>query len=365
MKKTLCIILSLCAVLSFCLTSCANKETTSSDIASEAPYIDSSSGIAKTEDDGKFTFAFDPYVLPDSIKKSLGTTSHYKKFVDAVIDADETVTMPSREYYDKIRFAIGENFAFSALISNLRFDSENSQILISYEYNQSHKTKIQDFEDAVSDVFDECVKNSDGKVIAALSLYSWIAQNVEVVENVKVETSDKTESTSSDLASSEATFSNNTSSNDEKEKIDSDIMNTLLNKKGTASSIAALYNFLLRQLDVECMLVSSWNNNEYNVWNMVELDSKWYHCIIPAEIEKTQGAGLKFFGLTKEKAVQTVGEGAIYTGQADWLNKNIPTAKSDRFNDFSNIVSFEITDTRNGIVAFTEEFSRFSWSIND
>lgn len=366
MKKALCLILSACILIPFCLTSCSKKENASSDYVSEAPFVDSSSGIAKTEEDGKFTFAFDPYVLPDGVKKSLENISYYKNFVDAVIEADETVSMPSREYYDKIRFAIGENFAFSALISNLRYDSENNQILISYEYNQSHDTKIKDFEDAVSDIFDECVKNSDGEVIAAMSIYTWLAQNIEIVENVKVKPLEKPEFSASDIASSEDASSENTSSSDEKtEEIDTDILNTLLDKKGTETSVAALYNFLLRQLDIECMLVSNWNGNEYNAWNMVELDSKWYHCIIPAEIEKTEGTGLKFFGMTKARVVSVVGESDIYTGQADWLSKNIPSAKSERFNEFSTIASFEITETRNGITAFTDEFGRFSWSIND
>ena len=116
MKKALCLILSVCVIIPFCITSCSKKENTSSDYVSEAPFVDSSSGIAKTEEDGKYTFAFDPYVLPDSVKKSLKTTSHYKNFVDAVLEAEETVSMPSREYYDKIRFAIGENFVFSAYL---------------------------------------------------------------------------------------------------------------------------------------------------------------------------------------------------------------------------------------------------------
>lgn len=366
MKKALCLILSVCIIIPFCMTSCAKKEGASSDIYSESPYIDSSSGIAKTEEDGKFTFAFDPYVLPDNIKKSLETTNYYKKFVDAVIAADESVKMPSREYYDKIRFAIGENFAFSALISNMRYDSENNQILISYEYKQSNNTKIKDFENAVSEVFDECVKNSDNKTIAAIAVYSWLAQNIEIVENLKIKPVEKTDDNTSDIASSEiASSEESVSDKQETEQIDTDILNTLLNKKGTKTSVAALYNFLLRQLDIECMLVSSWNSNEYNAWNMVELDSQWYHCIIPSEIEKTKGDGLKFFGLNKESAVQFVGETDIYTGQAAWLSNKIPNAKSDRFKDFSAITSFEITDTRNGIVAFTDEFSRFSWSIND
>ena len=143
MKKAFSLILILCIVALFCLSSCAKKDN--NDIASSSSnisYKESSSGISKIEDSGEFTFAFDPYVLPLEVKYALEDTTYYNKFVNAVLEAKESVALPSREYYDIIRFAIGENFPFSALISNCKYDSANNRVLISYEYSKTHSEKI-------------------------------------------------------------------------------------------------------------------------------------------------------------------------------------------------------------------------------
>lgn len=362
MKKTLSCMLIICLLIPFCFASCKKKETGgfSSITSSDIPYTETTSEIAKTEEGGEFTFAFDPYVLPRDVKKELGTITHYKNFVNAVIARQSSVSMPSRDEYDMIRFAIGENFPYSALISGYRYDSATNSILISYEYNSSHNDKISQFKSAVQEVFDACVKNTDDDTLAAISLYSYLVQNIEIIETKPAENpSDNAES--SDIAIDETS----SESDSEGQTIMADIYTTLIDKEGTASSVASLYNFLLMQLGIDCKTVSSWNAKTYKTWNMIELDSKWYHCDIPAEQKEADGEGLKFFGMTEEKASLNVNGNEIYTGQWTWFSKDLPKAKSNRFEEFDKIVSWEINTDRDGILAYTDEFSRFSWNIND
>lgn len=362
MKKIILLLLVCCTVFTLCFSSCKRSQNgeIESDISSEITYYEDSSTIAKTETDGNFTFAFDPYVLPEDVKKALGGTSLYKRFADAVIEREETVSMPSRDDYDNIRFAIGENFPFAFLISGYKYDSANNQILISYNYEQTHNSKMEDFENAVGQVFDSCVVNSDDDVIAALSLYNWLAHNIEIEADKISDTNfENGENVSSGIASDE------TSSEiaDDEQENDFDIYSTLINKKGSSDSVSALYNFLLMQLGIECKTVSCWEGNQYHTWNMICLNSKWYHCDISAEQKETDGTGLKFFGMNTDRLSQYITAEEIYTGEWTWFTNDIPAAKSDRFEDFANVVSWEVASDRNAINAFTEEYSRFVFKI--
>ncbi len=361
MKKTLSWILILCIIVPMCFASCAKKdEGGDSAVSSEISYQETASGIAKTENDGEFTFAFDPYVLPLEVKYALGNTNYYNRFVDAVLASEETVSVPSRDYYDIIRFTVGESFPFSALVSGYRYDGQNNRILISYNYTKTHNEKIVEFEKAVQEIFDECVKNTDGDVIAAISLYSWISQNITITQDNTVAVKPTDDTASSEIASDETE-----TTQDDENKTKADIYNTLIEKKGTPASVASLYNFLLMQLGIECKTVSGWNTQSYKTWNMVELDSKWYHCDITSEQKETDGEGLKYFGMTEQKASENIGGNEIYTGQFSWFTSDLPKSNSARFKDFANIVSWEINTNRDGIVAFTDEYSRFSWNIKD
>lgn len=361
MKKTVLLLLVSLTVLSLLLSSCRdNNDNTESGISSEITYYDDeSSTIAKTETDGSFTFAFDPYVLPEDVKKALGGNANYKKFARAVVSREEYVTMDSRDDYDNIRFAIGENFPFSFLIEGYKYDSTNNRILISYNYEKTHDSKIEEFEKAVGNIFDECVNNSDNDVIAAVSIYAWLAQNIQIVQNETTHNTHDVQDTSSEIAQQETA----SKTDDEENKVVFDYYTTLIDKKGSEESVAALYNFLLLQLGVEGKTVGCWQNNQYRTWNMVCLDSKWYHCDILMEQKETEGTGLKYFGLNKERLAQHITAKEIYTGQWKWFTNKIPKANSSRFDDFEKVVSWEVSADRSSIDAFTEEYSRFVFEI--
>ncbi len=360
MKKGISIILSMCILLSF--FGCAKiPENVSSDTSSKITYQETTSGIAQPEIDGEFTFAFNPYVVSEEAVQGMKGTEYYNRFVRAVINRSSSVSVPTREDYDNIRFAIGEFFPFISLIESFRYSSVDKAILINYSFEQEkHNQLISDFKSEIENIFSQCIEKSDDSTIAALSLYKWVATNISVIEN-KSEKVNENDVVSSGIAKNEV--SSNVSSTEETQSTKSDIYNTLINKEGTEYSVAALYNFLIKQLGIEGKTVSAWNEGKYRSWNMICLKNKWYHCDILSEQKKTKGEGLSCFGLTKKEISELLKVEEICTGEWSWFTEKTPKSTSDRFEDFRNVESWAVLSTRKGIEAFTVEFSRFVWEI--
>lgn len=354
MRKSLTLVVALILIVTVLFSACKkDKVTGTSSKAPEKEYLNASSSIAKTEEDGNFTFSFDPYVLSEDVKEAIGGTLYYNRLVNAIINKKSTVSIPSREVYDSVRFALGENFPFSILLENLRYNSEKNEVLISYAFEKTHDDKITEFKKAVGDVFDECVVNSDDNVLAAMSVYKWLAENITIIKDNSSKSENKSDTTSSSIAQDE-----------EKESVKTDIYTTLIDKKGTDESVAALFNFLVMQIGVEGKSISAWESTKtYNTWNLIKLDSKWYHCDIAREQKATDGAGLKYFGMTGERVSKLIKDKEMFLGEYSWFTNTPPKANSDRFSDFSNVSSWEIDASRKQIKAYTEEFNHFIWKI--
>ncbi|MBQ7799796.1 MAG: hypothetical protein IJ370_04825 [Oscillospiraceae bacterium] len=353
MNKIVAAILIICIAFSFCFVSCKGEEK-DVNVSSQISYYEDSSTIAKTENDGNYTFNFDPYVLPTDVKKALGTTEHYKNVVDAIITKKDSVPVPTRDDYDNIRFALGENFPFAFLVSELKYDSAKNSVLISYNFEDEHSTKVDEIKKAVEGIFSECLTKSDDDALAAISIYGWLAKNIEIsAKDIK-----KPEQTvSSNIAQTESSSiaTNETENNNDKY----DFYTALVNKKANDESVSALYSFLLMQLGIESKSASSWIGGEYYSWNLVCLNSKWYHCDITKEQKETDGTGLKFFGMNSERLGEYITNKEISVGQWKWFSQSIPKTRNKRFDDLKSVVSYEISADRASIDAFTEEYSRF------
>ncbi len=357
MKKAVSFFLLICIVFSFSLVSCKEKEP-EVNVSSQISFYEDSSTIAKTETDGNFTFNFDPYVLTTDVKKALGTTEHYKNVVDAIINGKESVSVPTRDDYDNIRFALGENFPYAFLVSNLKYDSADNKVLISYNYKDEHGSKIDEIKKAVSEIFAQSVTKTDDEALAAVSIYSWLAKNIEIEGN---EISKHQNTTSSGIAQSESSSIASDETDSEQSKYS--FYTALVEKKASNESISALYSFLLMQLGIESKTVSCWQDGQYYSWNLVCLNSKWYHCDVSKEQKETDGTGLKYFGMNSQRLSEYITDKDVYTGQWKWFTSSIPKTKNKRFDDFKSVVSFEIGSERTSLDAFTEEYSRFTFDF--
>ncbi len=357
MKKVVSFFLLICIVFSFSLVSCKENDS-ELNVSSQISYYEDSSAIAKTETDGNFTFNFDPYVLSTDVKKALGTTEHYKNVVDAIINQKESVSVPARDDYDNIRFALGENFPYAFLVSNLKYDSADNKVLISYNYKDEHSSKIDEIKKAVSEIFSQSVTKTDDDALAALSIYSWLAKNIKIEESAVAKPQS---TTSSGIAQSESSSIATEETDDEQTKYN--FYTALVEKKASDESISALYSFFLMQLGIESKTVSCWQDGKYYSWNLVCLDSKWYYCDISKEQTETDGTGLKYFGMNSQRLSDYITDKDIYTGQWKWFTDSIPKTKNKRFDDFKSVVSFEIGAERTSIDAFTEEYSRFTFDF--
>ena len=354
MKKITAILLSLLCVFSVLLTSCKKKDDDSSDSSNIGSYIDSSSSIAKVEQNGEYTFNFDPYVISEDIKIAMKDVRYYNRFVSAVTAHNTSVALPSIEQYDNIRFAINESFPFSYLISGYYYDSAQSKMIISYKFDaEKSKTIIKEFKDKIQEIFSECVTSSDNNIIAAISLYSYIANNFNIVKVQPIKEDNAFSLSSSEVVSSESSLDTDK---------ESGMYLTLINKEGTSEDISTLYNYLLMQLGIECKTVSSWDNNgEYHTWSLVKLNNKWYHCDIASESKVNGGKGLKYFGMTQDRIESYINSESIYTGEHTWFSDKLPKANSKKFSDFETVISWDYAQDRNGLNLKTESGSEFYW----
>lgn len=348
MKRIVAATLSI--VLALMLFGCAKKDNEIVGISSTIAYAETTSDIAKAEIDGEYTFAFNPYVVSREAINAMKGNEHYNKFVSAVLNRASAVSVPTREEYDNIRFAIGEYFPFASLVENFRYSAIDMAVLIDYKYDlEEHNKKISDFKTEIENVFAQCVDRKDSSIIAAISLYNWISKNIAVATSIQ-----SNDTTSSGIAQTE-TLPDISSAND--------IYSTLLTKKGNEKSASALYVFLLKQLGIDSKVVSGWSGEVFRTWNMVCLNNKWYHCDIYSEQKASDGEGLSYFGMTKSEIKDSISVSEICTGAFKWYTEKTPNASSKKFKDFRDVQSFSINSERNGIEAYTKEFSRFMWEI--
>jgi len=346
MKKSAVLLLFVLPLISTVFTSCTKKQDMGSSTSSGISSYEDVSSVTKTDFEGNFTFAFDPYVMPKSVSNAIGGNEEYVKLCDAVINKQTSVSVSSQKAYDNLRFAFDECFILSFLVKEFDFDSENSLILISYNYGDEHNTKIEEVKTAVSEIFTAAVVKNDKKDVAALSLYSYLAKNIDILGSNTVNNSDNT---SSSISQTE-TETHNTKY---------DIYTALINKKANSQSVSKLYSFLLMQLSIDSKTVGCWQSGEYHNFNLISLDNKWYFCDILAEQNFTQAKGLKFFGMNRNRVKGYITAENIYTGQYNWFTDKLPGANSKKYDKFKDVISFELDAQRKSLDAFTEEYSRF------
>ncbi len=348
MKKIIAAVLGV--LMAFLLFGCAKKEKAPLNVSSGVTYTETTSDIAKAEINGEYTFVFNPYVVSNEAINGMKGNEHYNKFVSAVIDRASAVSVPNREDYENIRFAIGEYFPFSSLIENFRYSAIDMAVLIDYKYDaEEHNKKISDFKAEIENIFTECVDKKDDSIIAAVSLYNWISRNITISASPRIENT-----VSSGIAQAETSQTG---------VVSNDIYSTLLTKKGSEKSAAALYGFFLKQLGIDSKVVGGWSGDSFRTWNIVCLNKKWYHCDIYSEQKATNGEGLYYFGMTKSEIKDVFSVDKICTGEWKWYTEKTPSASSKKFEDFRDIQSFSINAERNGIEAYTKELSRFMWEI--
>ena len=343
MKKTALLFLIISIFMSVFVTSCADNNDTLGSVSSGVASYEEVSSTIKTDINGNFTFEFDPYVLPKSVIKAIGGNEEYVKLVDAILGRQSSVSVSSQNAYDNLRFAIDECFVLSFLVKEFDYDSENNLILISYNFSDTHNEKIDEVKTAVNEILTASVEKNDKNALAAISVYSYLAQNISL-DGKTLNVAD--DDTSSQIAQTET----------ENETLD--LYSTLINKKSNSQLISKLYSFLLMQLGIDSKTVGCWQNNEYITFNLINLDNKWFFCDINAEQSKTEGKGLKFFGMNTKRLEGYITAKEIYTGQYNWFTSDLPAANSKRFNDLQNVISWEVSSQRSAIDAFTEEYSR-------
>lgn len=364
------------------LTACRGDAVlSSSETVSAIAKQESVSEIEKTDKNG-FTFVFDPYVLSARCRKSLGGTAAYHRFIDAVLAHESTFTLPSGQDYDRLRFAVGENFPLSFLIRDSFYNDQTGQVKLVFRYNEKQSAeRILDFSEKIGDVLRSCVQKKDDPALASLVLYDWILNNISIETAASLSTKQSVSSVSGSTSAGSSTAQNHVSSSGASSAVSSgisdnngsleaaDLYYALSKGVATSGSAAALYSFLLRQLGIDCETVGCWVGGAYRGLNLICLSGKWYYCDLTGAF--LSGSGLSHFGLTQEALrknlaqeffLQNADGVSFGTGTYLWYTESLPRAVSKRFENLHTATSWEIGSDRKSLEVRTQD-SRFLWEF--
>ncbi len=227
-------------------------------------------------------------------------------------------------------------------ITDSAYDSEGNLVVenMSYSYlDEDEAIKyVNDFSDYISSLIDRNVSAEDSDMEKAAKIYAALTKEISYRERRDVE--DK------QFYDSEADFWESLA---EQTFLVEDIIN---DKATTQPRLALLYQYILTQLNIECMTVSSsgayhsqgieeldkeMGTRGRNIWNVVVVDGKAYNCdlayeILTYEYDKSMSADvepqMKYFGMsdsTRSQSFTVSDRSSIYYYNPDpWEEESGP-----------------------------------------
>lgn len=278
-----------------------------------------------------YPFEYDPYVLPVSVKEQLGDFFEpYKKAVDAVRERSEDFSVSSRSEYDAVIGVLNEYFPPFALVTETAYDTSSNKAKLSYRYDQeTHEYRVQLFENAQAFAANVALKEGDGDVAKALSLYYYATS--AIYEN----------------------------------KRETNMLEPFTDSTADHNGYAVYLNQMFLQVGIDsiCVEVTDVNQLQHKMV-MAKLDGNVYYFDPYSELASSTGYGLVCFGMS-DKDLKTFGfgEGArLLTGLEAPLD--VPAAGSDRFSAMRNCANWTMNTDRQSIL-MTVEGVKENWGPFD
>ncbi|MGE4353667.1 MAG: transglutaminase domain-containing protein [Oscillospiraceae bacterium] len=252
-------------------------------------------------------YTFDPYVLPSDARAYLGDAlSDYRHLVDAVLQRQETVSLPEDSLSKAVSCLLAE-FPLSALIHDFNYDWENASVTFSYLYDRDeHEARIQAFEKRVQQAVRASVLPAGNDCEEAISLYRWTAQNIRYLDGGDIS-----------------------------------VYHALMDGEGICQSYAGAYQFLLLQVGIDALGAGAFmNDGGAHEWTMVSLGGRWFHMDPTFEDSLDGGDGLTFFGMDDIRRGQSGVETPFTTGIDEWCT-TAPACEDDCFRDLNACLYWE------------------------
>lgn len=253
-------------------------------------------------------YTFDPYALPSDAIAYLGDDMpDYRHLVDAVLDRQETVSLPEESMSKAVSCLLSE-FPLSALVNDFNIDWESFAVTFSYIYGEEeHIAHIKAFKKRVEQAICSSVLPSYNDCELALSLYRWTVLNISYVDENDVS-----------------------------------VYHALMDGEGICQSYDRAYRFLLLQVGMDALGAGSFMTDDAaHAWTMVPLDGYWFHMDPTFEDSANNGNGLQFFGMNDARREQSGALAPFNTGISDWF-ASAPSCESTCFDSFASCISWTL-----------------------
>lgn len=286
----------------------------------------------------KLQWSFDAYALSSDAKAYLADREpDYRKLVDAVLQRQETVTLPKASVIPSISCLYAE-FPLSVVLRDFKVDKKGTTITLQYVFDQTeHSSRIQAFAQRVESVIREQVKARYNECERALALYRWTAQNITYLDGNDVTP-----------------------------------YHALMEGVGICQSYEGVYRYLLLQVGIDARSGGAFTTDKAaHGWTLVHLNGAWYHMDPTFESGETLGAGLWYFGMDDVRREQSGVVQPINTGIDDWCTQ-APACEDASFATLADCLAWEFDETAHRILLYerngTQPFAAFdtvTYSMTD
>ena len=240
----------------------------------------------------------------------------YETLCNAVLDYQSDVRMNTALFEDATQLFY-TSFPLYPLVKDIKINDDNSGITLTYLYEkEEHNNKINAFRAKTDEIIKTCSEGTTNKGVFTVNLYNYIAKSVVLSEDETVT-----------------------------------CLDTVLNGKGSSFSYAQLFEYILRQKDIDTyhVIASDAVGKGWGIAGAVIYDNIYYFDIM-SEYYDNQGTKLVFFGMTNEDLKNEGLRNMKLTNQLD-----APDASDLMFDACRKCDKWELDGTKLLITYKTEE----------
>ncbi len=249
---------------------------------------------------------WNPYLLSPLVEETY--QSAFKDAIRALINRRLTVTFDTKDELLAVTDNLFYEFPPSALAS-WEADEDTLTLFFTYRYERSeHLEKIAAFGARVEEIIHKTLVYGDGEAEKALLLYHYIAYTVDYF------------------------------------KIDFEEWQTnayyaLTENNGICYSFSDAYNYLLRQVGVEAILVKGYRSVDRapHGWSLIKVKNAYYHCDATWECSTLSGVGFYYFGMNDTRRANAIALNAATAGDGILQKTLALNAAGSQFDTLSDV----------------------------
>lgn len=283
MKKHKFVFVLLCCIIACCLVGCVPKSE-----------VDNTEGESENSENIGATFEVDLTKISPMIQENVSeeVVVAAKTAIEAFLRYENSVAIKvsgnSQRFMNDMAYVIHCTCpmfgAFTDFNEMTSLDTKTGTVSWNYYLAESEfVTKVQSFYD-VTEAYLSKVSTTDSEVMRAMLLYYAVIDDLNYDYDLIGDNFEKLSKEEANLKSSP--------------------YYVLVEKSGICTNMAQAYMFLCTQADVACGTVLHTGGSGMHMWNIVQIDGKYYYC----DPTWDANTSLKYFGITAADRSSWAGE---------------------------------------------------------